>query len=377
MDFFLSDFAILRPEYESTQESTLAWLIKAHVEAEEKKRGFASEEEKKAFEEELSASLYHVACQSPSIAKRGHVFEDFSHFEWEKMQIYNLRNSPSGFCLGKRQKLFSQVTEKIFKSFYPEGSKEPDDLIHVTCTGYTAPSPAQMILSVRNWQKAHVTHAYHMGCYASIPAIRMARGFLSSGKKKADIVHTELCSLHSNPSLHNKGQLVAQSLFADGFIKYTLSKEKKMGFKVLALEERVIPSSLESMSWNLKDWGFEMYLAKEVPVFIAREVLSFLEYLCKGARLAREKLQKEAIFALHPGGPKIIDHVKKILQLEEYQLEKSRLILQKYGNMSSATLPHIWEEIGKDENIENKKFVVSLAFGPGLTICGAILQKQA
>jgi predicted naringenin-chalcone synthase len=53
-------------------------------------------------------------------------------------------------------------------------------------------------------------------------------------------------------------------------------------------------------------------------------------------------------------------------------MEYSYRILENMGNMSSATIPHIWKEILEHE--PDKTLVVTLAFGPGLTICGAMME---
>jgi len=44
--------------------------------------------------------------------------------------------------------------------------------------------------------------------------------------------------------------------------------------------------------------------------------------------------------------------------------------------MSSATLPHVWKAILDDDAVPSGTLIVSLAFGPGLTIAGAILRKS-
>ncbi len=239
----------------------------------------------------------------------------------------------------------------------------------MTCTGYVSPSGAQRIVAHRGFGKrSTVTHAYHMGCYASIPALRMGVTLPSSS---VDIVHTELCGLHMNPLLHQTEQLVVQSLFADGFIKYSVNK-KSGPFQILALHEEIIPDSYESMSWRMEEWGMRMTIAKEVPVLISRALPSFLEKL-----LPDQKKIKEALFAIHPGGPKIISQVGQILKLEEEQLAHSQEILRSCGNMSSATLPHIWESIANDKKVKSGTQVVSLAFGPGLTVSGALFEKRS
>ena len=86
-------------------------------------------------------------------------------------------------------------------------------------------------------------------------------------------------------------------------------------------------------------------------------------------------LQKRALFAIHPGGPKILTYIQELFALSDRQMAHSFAILKNYGNMSSATLPHIWEAMLADANVPDRTPIVSLAFGPGLTITGAIMEK--
>ena len=57
-------------------------------------------------------------------------------------------------------------------------------------------------------------------------------------------------------------------------------------------------------------------------------------------------------------------------------MEHTNRVLCNYGNMSSATLPHIWESMLEDDRIQDGTPIVGLAFGPGLSICGTILEKR-
>ncbi len=138
--------------------------------------------------------------------------------------------------------------------------------------------------------------------------------------------------------------------------------------KVKAIREEIIPNSTKSMTWNVASWGFQMFLAKEVPVYITRHLKGYLERLCK-------QEIKTPYFAVHPGGPKILLHVQELLGLNDEQMKYSFQVLKEYGNMSSATLPHIWEKILLDPNVPKGAPIVSLAFGPGLTIAGSLMEK--
>jgi len=365
---YLTDFHMIRPSFESTQEKALEWIICAHTRAEKTAKQL-NEQEEKAFAEKLKTRLLQVSCDPTRIATRGHALRDFLHQNWEEMEIYRLQESPNGVDLGKRHACYDRIVSPILEEFY-EKADPPDEIIHVTCTGYLAPSPLQKLISHKEWgTKTAVHHAYHMGCYGSFPAIRMGWGLLNN-HETIDIVHTEVCTLHSNIALHDADQLVAQSLFADGFVRYGLTKERKKGaLQVLALHEEIIPNSEKSMVWNLVSWGFQLRLGKEIPVLIRRALSPFLERLCQKAGYDPKDLQKNARFAIHPGGPKILDYIQKEFSLSDEQISDSRQILKRYGNMSSATLPHIWEAMSSKPGL-----VVSLAFGPGLTIHGGLME---
>ena len=130
------------------------------------------------------------------------------------------------------------------------------------------------------------------------------------------------------------------------------------------------------MSWVVGDGGMRMTLARDVPEKIAQNVAAFVERLAESAGLSAKERQ-QALYAVHPGGPRILDLVLDTLRLQEEQIAFSRRVLRERGNMSSATLPHVWMEISRADEVGPDRNIVSLAFGPGLTVCGAIMRKLA
>lgn len=349
----LSKFQVIRPANEIDQENILEWVAAAHAKAAKETSVGAS----------VLTQLRKIGLGKGKIAKRGVSINDCLHQRWDEMEVYSSRGG-----LGLRTNVFDRIVTDILTQFYPVGSKLPAHIIHVTCTGYTAPSPAQKLVAFRDaGQKTTVTHAYHMGCYASIPAIRIAQG----AEEASEIVHTEICSLHMNPSYHSLDQLVVQSLFGDGFIKYKVSHLYEPGFQLLALHEEVLPESSDVMTWICDDWGMKMTLSKEIPLLIVKALPVFVAQLLKKAKVTNDET---LYFAIHPGGPKIIEQVAALMRLEPWQFSHSAQVLSKYGNMSSATLPHIWKEMWEDPKISSGARIVSLAFGPGLTLAGAVLQ---
>lgn len=350
--FAISDFQIILPRHILKQNQSLELMTSAH------QLGLTAAGQ---ISESLPLLMKRYAVKAAQIAER--------RFENIQLPVEN-RN------IQDKMEFFGIRASEVFQEFYPEESTAPDHIIHVTCTGYVSPSPAQNLLSHRHhFSETNITHAYHMGCYAALPAIRMAEGFIKAKKQTVDIVHTEMCGLHMDRSDHSPEQIVVQSLFADGNIKYRASslEQVKRGYRVLNISEQVIPDSLRDMSWLPSNWGMKMTLSREVPTKISSYLQDFLQKLVKNSNLDFDHVLKNAVFAIHPGGPKIIESIQSLLQLQDQQVSASREILLKRGNMSSATLPHVWDSL-LQQKISSGTIVISLAFGPGLTIFGAAFE---
>ncbi|MBF0547108.1 MAG: hypothetical protein HQM08_21890 [Candidatus Riflebacteria bacterium] len=387
----LCNFESIRPRFMLSQESTLQWLVDAHTRAESSRAQSMPGQRNNPLDREYSVLFQRYACSPKRISTRGVEVEDFTHSEWNKMELFSFNKNWQGPTMTERTRTFQKIGRRIFKKMYPETSNPPDHIIHVTCTGYVSPSCAQELVIRNHWyEKTVVTHAYHMGCYASVPAVRMAEGFLTNSRSKrataskqntrVDIIHTEVCSIHVQLGDPSPEQIVVQSLFADGFIKYSAVTHTNnnfrigTGLKLMATHEQLIPDSLEAISWECSEWGMKMGLSREVPNKITTSLLPFLMELCNRAGVSFERIRPEAIFAVHPGGPRIIDQIQTLLHLSDEQMENSKSILRVHGNMSSATLPHIWESILNNLPSPNSKYILSLAFGPGICISGALFK---
>lgn len=381
LPIFLHDFQTLPAKYHSDQGTILEWIAAAHAQAEITLQQPATEEAREAIIRKFRKLVLRFGCSTDRIAFRNSSLEDFTHTDWDRMRIFQLNQFPAGKPCGERSRFYHEISGEAFEQFYADVSEPPSVIIHVTCTGYVSPSGAQRLVASREWGRStEVFHAYHMGCYASMPAIRMAAGFMERGKARVDIVHTELCTLHMDPSQHLPEQLVVQTLFADGLIRYSASRMEGAdatlkGLALLATQEEIMPGTGDAMTWMVSDFGMQMTLSRKVPDHIRAGLGPFLESLAAAADLSPARLITEAVFAIHPGGPRIIDEIAEHIGLRPDQVQASNTILSNYGNMSSATLPHVWKSVLEDAAVPSGTLIVSLAFGPGLTIAGAILRK--
>lgn len=301
---------------------------------------------------------------------------------------YGDLRTPAGEMLDARMSLFEETAENVFERIYAETTAAPDDIVHVTCSGYLSPSPVQTYLSKRNWYRTAVTHSYHMGCYGAFPAVRTAVGLVGSSyaslpqpRRRVDLVHTEFLSLHFDLLGEAPDNFVTSTLFADGFIKYTASPQAefartgKSGLKILAIEERILPASLPEMTLRPGPFQFDMSLSKKVPFLIRDSVADFVTSLCAQTGIEFDREKGDMVFAIHPGGPAILNQIRNKLGVDESQIALSRQVLRDHGNMASATAPHIWQRIAESTEIPAGTKVLSMAFGPGLTVIGAIFEK--
>lgn len=308
--------------------------------------------------------------------------------EHEYMQLFDSYDNLNAKDIKTRHDSYAKVATDCLEEMYGDESEAPDDLIHVTCSGYLAPSPVERMVSNKNWFNTTVTHSYHMGCYGAFPAIKMAHGFLSSSqsgvtppKKRVDIVHTEVLSAHIGVESPKAENIVTMTLFSDGFIKYSVVSEESLrkrgqhGLKILAFNEHVLPNSTSDMTWVPGSTRFHMTLSVMVPVIIKQWVRPFVEALLQQVGIDFERERRHLAFAIHPGGPKIVEHIQDALGLDDDQVAISKSVFAENGNMSSATVPHIFKAIVEEPGIPVGTRIVCLGFGPGLTASGSVLEK--
>ena len=300
----------------------------------------------------------------------------------------DIAERPHGPTLDRRMGDFEALALDVLRRWYAGKQEAPDHLIHVTCSGYASPSPAQRLASQNGWHDTVVTHSYHMGCYGAFPAIRNAIGLLAPSVigtpepvRRVDLVHTEYLSAHLTTLPATPGDIIDSTLFADGFIGYSASREdfhprSRPGLRILAHVEKLIPDSLDQMTWRLGPHHFDMHLSKAVPLSIREALLAFVERLCARAGVDFGRDKGRMAFAIHPGGPRILDHACDVLGISEEQIRHARQVFHELGNMSSATVPYILMRQLADDTLASGTHIVAVAFGPGLTATGLLLEKM-
>ncbi|MGH2673975.1 MAG: type III polyketide synthase [Actinomycetota bacterium] len=251
--------------------------------------------------------------------------------------------------------------------------REVGALTVVTCTGYA--TPGLDILLARELGLAEDTqrlHVGHMGCYAALPALATLADAATARRKTGLLLCLELCSLHVQDQDHEVDQIIAHSLFSDAAAAVAV-RPGGPGLEVVDVAARTDPQSAGLMKWDVTDRGFRMGLGREIPEVLERHAGPLVDSL-----LARHGLSPEEVagWAVHPGGPRILEAVAAPLGLGEAELEPSRSVLRDFGNCSSPTVLLVLQRLLERQPLREGDHVVCVAFGPGLTLYGALLTRR-
>jgi predicted naringenin-chalcone synthase len=272
-------------------------------------------------------------------------------------------------------RLSLQVAEKLLAATPRLDRSQITHLVTVSCTGFSAPGfdfHLQKTLGLSSG--LHRFHLGFMGCYAALPALKLAADICRSRPgARVLVVVLELCSVHLQLK-PDREVMVANSLFADGAGAALVSSEREEAegsvFSLERFATRTIPESERDMAWRLGTVAFDMRLSAYVPRLIERNIGAILEDLLADGSLCREDI---ALWAIHPGGRAILDRAAATLGLASGDLWASYQVLRDYGNMSSVTLLFVLELLLAGSG-RGRTFAA--AFGPGLTVESALLEKQ-
>src|SRR3954449_3141089 len=237
-----------------------------------------------------------------------------------------------------------------------------------TCTGYATPG-LDIRLAGDLGMPAGLQRLLvgHMGCYAAIPGLAAVGDFVTARSRPAVLLCCELTSLHVQPAQADLQQVVAHALFSDAAAAVVVEPGAGRGGRLAGVVARTDASTADHMTWDVTDLGFRMGLSPRVPDVLSRHVGNVVDELLRDAGL---RIEDVAGWAVHPGGPRILDVVRDELGLAETQLSASRHVLAEHGNCSSATVLLVLEELADVDGP-----VVALAFGPGLTLYAALLMR--
>ncbi|MGB0345831.1 MAG: type III polyketide synthase [Balneolaceae bacterium] len=265
------------------------------------------------------------------------------------------------------KKLFLRVADQLMEQNPDLDRKSITHVITVSCTGFYAPGPDFEV--VRHLGLSPSTQRFHigfMGCYAAFPALKMAESFCKADPNTVVlIISCELCSLHLQIS-DDIDQILAASVFADGAAGVLVStrEPQEVGYRLDEFSSTLAYEGEKDMAWTISDTGFKMVLSSYIPSIIETNIDDIMKPMFDSLKISKEDI---GMWAVHPGGRAIVDKVEQGMGVDPAKVQPSRNVLSQFGNMSSATILFVLDEIRKSQ-LETDSKVLPIAFGPGLTI---------
>jgi alpha-pyrone synthase len=255
----------------------------------------------------------------------------------------------------------------------------PGEITHVvavSCTGFFSPGlDVELVRRLGMPPDVQRTFVGFMGCYAAFNGLRLAHAFCQSHPgARVLLVCAELCTLHFQiaPTLESA---VVNALFSDGAAAAVLASRpaaEAAGRLTYAGGHALLDGdSMRDMTWDIGDTGFLMGLSSRVPQVIADNLPAYVETLLHRNGLTPEDV---GFWAIHPGGRAIVEKTQQVLGLADEDVFDSLEVLRLHGNMSSPTILFILKRFLDRYRGGSPTSGVAMAFGPGLTLEGAVFR---
>ncbi|KAJ3669389.1 hypothetical protein LUZ60_011339 [Juncus effusus] len=227
---------------------------------------------------------------------------------------------------------------------------------------------------------------YQQGCFAGGTVLRMAKDLAENNRgARVLVICSEITAVtFRGPSESHLDSLVGQALFGDGAAALIVGSDpdtdiERPLFQLVSAGQTILPDSEGAIDGHLREVGLTFHLLKDVPGLISKNIEKSLVEAFTPIGISD---WNSIFWVAHPGSPAILDQVEAKLELQKEKMHATRHILNEYGNMSSACVLFILDEMrrrsakeGKATTGEGLEWGVLFGFGPGLTVETVVLHS--
>jgi alkylresorcinol/alkylpyrone synthase/polyketide synthase Type III len=246
-----------------------------------------------------------------------------------------------------------------------------DFLATTTCTGRLCPSlDAHLIAALGLKPEVQRVHVGDTGCAAAMVTLQQACNHLRAFPgHRAVAVAVELCSAayYLDDRLESA---VAHAIFADGAGAVALAAD---GAGPRIVEHRTLFRSehLSAMGFEYPGGRPRVVLSKDVRRIGAAMMAEMADLLLASQGLKQREIRH---FVLHSAGRRVIEQARRLMNLDDEQLSHSRRVLRRFGNMSSATVLFVLDDVLREAAPAPGDWGLMIALGPGFAAEGALLR---
>lgn len=245
-------------------------------------------------------------------------------------------------------------------------------IFFVSVTGVCSPSiDARLVNRMGLSRNIKRTPIFGLGCVAGAAGLARAADYVRAYPDQvAVLLAVELCSLTWQRDDFSVASLISAGLFGDGAAAVLVAGENVPlpGPRIVASHQVFYPNTHDVMGWKISEKGFNIVLSPDVPTVVrenlGRDVDGFL---------AQQGLTREDIgsWIMHTGGPKVLEATADALNLKDGELDVSWEALRSVGNLSSASVLVVLDEVMKHQRPAPGTRSILAAMGPGF--CAEIL----
>lgn len=240
-----------------------------------------------------------------------------------------------------------------------------DAIFFVSVTGVASPSIDARLMNRMNL-RADIKRSpiFGLGCVAGAAGIARAADYVRAYPKHcAVLVSVELCSLTWQREDLSVANLISSGLFGDGSAAVIIagSERNAAGPEVLGTRSSFYRGTEEMMGWDISEEGFKIVLSPEVPNMVRKHLAQDVDRFLADHDLERSDIDS---WIMHTGGPKVLEATAEALNLPAGALDVSWQTLRRVGNLSSASVLLVLEEVMNRRRPALGSYSILAAMGP-------------
>lgn len=240
-------------------------------------------------------------------------------------------------------------------------------IFFVTVTGVASPSiDARLVNRMGLSRNIRRNPIFGLGCVAGAAGLARAADYVRAYPDQvAALLSVELCSLTWQRDDMSMANLISSGLFGDGAAAVLVAGDKvpgRRGPRILAHECVFYPDTEEVMGWDISEKGFQIVLSPDVPKVVRENLGRDVDQFLASQGLRRSDIGS---WIMHTGGPKVLEATAEALGLERDALEISWEVLRTIGNLSSASVLVVLDEVMKHQRPAPGTRSILAAMGPG------------
>ena len=248
--------------------------------------------------------------------------------------------------------------------------KQIGALYFVSVTGVSSPSvDARLVNRMGLSPRIKRNPIFGLGCVAGAAGLARAADYVRAYPDQvAVLLSVELCSLTWQRDDFTVANLIATGLFGDGAAAVLVAGDqvklplKLKSPKILGSACSFYPDTQDVMGWKISEKGFQVVLSPDVPAVVRANLGRDVDAFLAQHGMTRDQVDS---WIMHPGGPKVLEAVADALGLRNGELQLSWEALQRVGNLSSASVLVVLDEVMTHRRPKPGARSVLAAMGPG------------